>query len=104
MQGRWPFAQEVFTPGVAVAVFVTSWPAKVAATLALIVNVTEPRGAITSVTPIGKPVPCGGVAVVPAPVVTVLQVAAVASICAGTGSSKVACAIVDGLGLVTTTV
>ena len=56
------------------------------------------------VTPAGKPVAAlAGVAVVPAPVVVVVQPPS-ATICAGTGSSKVAWAVVNALVLLTTTV
>ena len=67
-------------------------------------NVTAPSGAITRVTPVGKPVVAlAGVAVVPVPLVFVVQPPP-ATICAGTGSSKVPWAIVEMLVLVTVTV
>ena len=70
----------------------------------VMVKVTVPPGAITRVTPVGKPVVAlAGVAVVPAPVVAVVQPPS-ATICAGTGSVKVAWAIVEVLVLVTVTV
>ena len=63
-----------------------------------------PPGAMTRVTPVGKPVVAlAGVAVVPAPVVAAVQPPS-ATIWAGTGSVRVAWAVVKALVLVTTTV
>ena len=67
------------------------------------VKVTDSPGAMTSATPAGKPVPDAGVAVVAGLVVAVVQVPS-ATIWAGTGSSKVAWAMVKALVLVTVTV
>ena len=73
-------------------------------TWAVMVKVTVPPGAMTRVTPAGSRLPrLAGVAVVPAPVVVVVQPPS-ATISAGTGSSKVAWAVVNALVLVTTTV
>jgi hypothetical protein len=69
----------------------------------VIVNVTVPPGAIVRTTPEGKPVALAGVAVVPVPVVAVVQPPS-ATICGGTGSVKVAWAVVNALVLPTTTV
>ena len=66
------------------------------------VKVTDSPGARTSATAVGKSGPDAGVAVVAGLVVVVVQVPG--SICGGTGSSKVALAVVNSLVLVTTTV
>ena len=67
------------------------------------VKVTVPPGAMTSATPVGKPVLTPARRWWPELVVAVVQPPS-ATICAGTGSSNVAWAVVKALVLVTTTV